>query len=339
MEGVVELLIPPAAREAVAGDLRELYSSPRQYGLAALKALPCVIASQARRNANLPLLGLQGVILYASIVTLAPAWSAEAMLLTLLALLVLLLRDAYQPVRRPATRIAILQTQGVSFLVLIYFMTLGRGYHVPDSQLSPLLIVLPFSMPLLVTLRAFLILHCERQQPLPDAEMTFEDMARDYRGFAERARRANGLEIVALFLAMAVGTGLVLYFGPATAPIGWALLCLFALAAAWLLLRGTAPALQRMADFAALRMLYRHELARQGQIRRFMWWLWFSPAFACFVAIADHGLVAGRPVLTAFGLIPMAFTGFCIAALNRERGGWVQENIVALALMRERRPF
>ena len=39
--------------------------------------VPFIIASQARRNANLPLLGLQGIILYASIVALAPAWSAD----------------------------------------------------------------------------------------------------------------------------------------------------------------------------------------------------------------------------------------------------------------------
>jgi hypothetical protein len=42
-------------------------------------------------------------------------------------------------------------------------------------------------------------------------------------------------------------------------------------------------------------------------------------------------------MLTVISIIPMVLTGFWIASLNRERGGWVSEKIGALALMRERR--
>jgi hypothetical protein len=334
MEGVVEFLIPPASREAVAGDLRELYSSPRQYGMAALRTLPFIIASQARRNANLPLLALQGVFLFACLISLGLP-PAKADFFTLLAILALLLRDAYQPVKCPATGIAILQAQAVSLLSTFYIYWRAGGHQIQHPQLFVLFIsaVLPFSMPVMGMLRASLILHRERQWRLPDGDMALEEIARDYRRFAQRMRRANRIEIAALFLAMAIGAGFILYIHPLHAAAGWALLSLFASAAAWLLVRGTAPALPRGADFAALRTLYKHELARQNQIRRFMWWLWLTPGLALFVAMMS----AGQPLLTVLGTVWIALAGFCIATFNRERSGFVSEQIGALALMCERR--
>ena len=266
---------------------------------------------------------------------------AEAGALTLLAILVLLLRDAYQPVKCPSTGVAILQAQAVSMLTMLYMCCGNPGgvYHVQNRQWSLLFIsvVLPFSMPVMGMLRAGVILRRERQECLPDAEMALEDMARDYRQFEQRTRRANRLEIAALFLAMAAGAGFILYFGPSLAPAGWALLCVFALASAWLLVRGTTPALPRGTDFATLRTLYKHELARQNQIRRFMWWLWFAPVLALLVTMMGRGMNAGQPLLTVLGTVWMVLAGFWIATLNRERGGFVSEKIGALALMRERR--
>jgi hypothetical protein len=338
MERVVEFLIPPASREAVAGDLREMYASPRQYGLAALQTLPLIVASQARRNANLPLLGLQGIFLFACLVSLGLPL-IEGGWLTLLAVLVLLLRDAYQPVKCPATGVAILQAQAVSMLATLYIFSTTDGSHAHNSQWSVLFIagVLPFSMPVMSILRASLILRRERQEYLPDADMALGDMARDYQQFEQRMRRANRLEIAALFLSMAAGAGFMIYFAPSMAMAGWALLCLFALAAARLLLRGTAPALPLGVDFATLRTLYKHELARQNQIRRFMWWLWFAPVLALLVAMIGRGMRADQPLLTVLGTALMVLAGFWIATFNRERGGFVSEKIGVLALMRERR--
>ena len=261
--------------------------------------------------------------------------------MTLLAITLLLLRDAYQPVKCPATGIAILEAQTVSMLIMLYLSCRNPGgvSHIQNRQLSTLFIatILPFSMPVMGMLRAALILRRERRECLPDADMALEDMARDYRQFEQRMRRANRLEIAALFLSMAAGAGFILYFAPSLAPAGWALLCLFALAAAWLLLRGPAPALPRGVDFATLRTLYKHELARQNQIRRFMWWLWFAPVLALLVAMMGRGMRAGQPLLTVIGTALMVLAGFWIATLNRERGGFVSEKIGALALMRERR--
>jgi hypothetical protein len=53
MEKIVRLLVPPATREHVMGDLSERYRSPRQYLTEVLRSLPFIIVSQIRRTSNL----------------------------------------------------------------------------------------------------------------------------------------------------------------------------------------------------------------------------------------------------------------------------------------------
>ena len=55
IERVVQLLIPPASREHVLGDLSERYESTRQYLVDALRTLPFVVVSRVRRTSNPPL--------------------------------------------------------------------------------------------------------------------------------------------------------------------------------------------------------------------------------------------------------------------------------------------
>ena len=64
LDRVVRLLIPPAAREAVVGDLWETYRSPSQYAGEALRTVPYVVFSQMRRYFNLPVLLLQAILPY-----------------------------------------------------------------------------------------------------------------------------------------------------------------------------------------------------------------------------------------------------------------------------------
>jgi hypothetical protein len=55
-EGVVRLLMPPASREHVVGDLAERYVSPGRYFVDVLQTLPFVLASRIRRTTNVGLL-------------------------------------------------------------------------------------------------------------------------------------------------------------------------------------------------------------------------------------------------------------------------------------------
>ena len=65
-EAIAAVLIPPACREEVLGDLHERYRSPLPYCLDALRTLPLVILSRIRRTADPQLLLIQAFALYVS---------------------------------------------------------------------------------------------------------------------------------------------------------------------------------------------------------------------------------------------------------------------------------
>ncbi len=78
-EAIVALLIPPACREEVLGDLHERFQSPSQYAADVLFTIPLVILSRMRRTADAEALLLQTFALYLSFV--AAAWFYDGALL------------------------------------------------------------------------------------------------------------------------------------------------------------------------------------------------------------------------------------------------------------------
>ncbi len=78
-EAIVAVFVPPACREEVLGDLHERYSSPRQYGLDALRTVPLVIISRIRRTADPQALLIQAFAVYVSFV--GAAWFQDGGLL------------------------------------------------------------------------------------------------------------------------------------------------------------------------------------------------------------------------------------------------------------------
>ena len=75
-EAIVALLLPPACREEVLGDLHERYRSRLQYFTDALSTVPLVILSRIRRTADPQVLLIQAFALYASFLT--AAWFKDA---------------------------------------------------------------------------------------------------------------------------------------------------------------------------------------------------------------------------------------------------------------------
>lgn len=65
-EFIVAILLPPACREEVLGDLQERYQSPIHYGFEALNTLPLVIYSRARRTSDPQVLLMQAFAMYLS---------------------------------------------------------------------------------------------------------------------------------------------------------------------------------------------------------------------------------------------------------------------------------
>ena len=70
-EAVLGILLPPACREQVLGDLHERYTGPVRYFGDALSAVPCVIISRIRRTTDTQVLLMEAFALYLSFVGVA----------------------------------------------------------------------------------------------------------------------------------------------------------------------------------------------------------------------------------------------------------------------------
>jgi len=157
-EAIAAILIPPACREEVLGDLYERNVTPREYARDALRTVPLVIAGRVRRTSDPGLLAMHAVVLYLCFFGAAwfkaPALLYERWGLWRLAIpcaagmLVLLLEGAYADLRdAPALRLL----RGPMFAL--------AGACVSQAALwadrSPL--TLPFSIVLLGSLLALLL--------------------------------------------------------------------------------------------------------------------------------------------------------------------------------------
>ncbi|HKX65377.1 MAG TPA: hypothetical protein VJM78_08705 [Rhizomicrobium sp.] len=326
LERIVFLAIPPAAREEVAGDLWETYCGPRQYAAEALRTVPFVIASQARRNLNLPAILLQAALIF--IFLGGPV--------TLILLPALAVHGAYQQTARPcprrAMREAILLSSGMMVLLLlimsVWFPLAGRPGLDHFTWLNLFLLSLLLS-PFLCLFRAGLILQGDRYMPACPGALQKEDLARNYRQFQHAIVRRNLLEASALAAVAVAG----LFFAWSGLLTG-----LFLLAALYLLVDAAPRAFPAMDDFMSLRARYRQNLARQQQLRRFLCWLWVSPVLVTLHArlVAEHSLAAGRPITAMLACVAAVILCFLAAALNREYGGRIQENIGLLDRVREK---
>jgi len=118
-EKIVAMLVPPACREEVLGDLHERFLSRSQYVRDALHVVPLVILSRIRRTADPQVWLMQAFALYGSFVV--TAWLLDGALLeqqwgllrlaipAAMAWLGLILEDAYA---RPARQLLTILSRG-----------------------------------------------------------------------------------------------------------------------------------------------------------------------------------------------------------------------------------
>jgi len=129
IEALVGLLIPPACREHVLGDLYERYTSPGQYVADAARTLPFVVCSQVLRTTSTRLLVAEAAALFLAFLTAAaqfalPQLSQPSMLRqvtvpALVALVAIVLRDAYtEPQGRPPQAVAVDAGFGIAFALV-----------------------------------------------------------------------------------------------------------------------------------------------------------------------------------------------------------------------------
>jgi hypothetical protein len=128
-EAIVAILLPPACREEVLGDLHERYRSPAQYGAEAACTVPLVILSRIRRTSDPQVLLMHAFAWYVSFLVAARVtdgallnaqWGLVRLAIPAgVAVLVLMLEDAYaRPVPRSALQLARGPVLGLGFALL-----------------------------------------------------------------------------------------------------------------------------------------------------------------------------------------------------------------------------
>jgi hypothetical protein len=339
LERLVFHVIPPAAREAVAGDLCELYQSPLQYLLSAAGTLPFVIASQIRRTANLPVLVLQGsiiLLLLGGFCGNARAASlAGAAAVTVLLLFLSLLIGVYRSDEPPSAKRAVLEALIVAAGVLAYARGIMSGLHAShrlgSDQPAWLLftwLILPFGTPVVGGLRAAMVLARERLHNPFACRMSVTDIANAYDDFAANVARRNRFDMVLLLGLTVLSALAALFFPLPRAVLG--LTVLYPVAAVYLFFHGVAQPRPEKAEFASLREICRREIRRQSQLRSFLLWLLPVPFFA--------SLSAGAPASALLAGVILILLCFLIWAGDRERNAHACSLMESLAQTRERRP-
>lgn len=313
LEQAVERLIPPAAREAVLGDLRESYARRGDYVREILKAAPYVIASQMMRHLNLPVLMLQGTMIF---------WFFDGRMVAL-ALPLLMLREAYQPLARPDPRVALRDAVALSFASLL----MGVATRMPLSQaLLILLLAGPLSF-VLCGLRTGVILGIDRYDTiLPDA-MPLAALRARHDDFLRRQRRRRHLDIAALGVAALCWPLLI------ERSLSVPLSAVFLAAALYQFNALFRDVQEAPTNFARLAQYYADAMQDDAQFRRFLCWLWVVPG----LCLIQTGMVSGiappaRIVLQAVLTVLLCFGA---GAINREECGRVREEISLLGVLRE----
>ena len=142
IEAIVRLLVPPACREHVLGDLRENYESPFRYIREALGLLPFVLISRIRRTWMIPLLLVRTGFLYLSFLGVAASafvlFQSHIQLRLLIpvaaGVIALILSDAYAS---PASGIFESQAWDAAFVVMLVFMSEAVLYMVAPGLILP----------------------------------------------------------------------------------------------------------------------------------------------------------------------------------------------------------
>jgi hypothetical protein len=320
LEKFVTYLLPPAARESVAGDLCELYESPGQFAFAALRVIPFIVASQIRRSANLPLLVLQGLLLldwlYGVGGALMPAAWGTAVILFGLAVL-----EAYRGSGRPSVEGAIVTAVAAGAAAELGALVVARILKVDIQTIPYFAFFGPVMVPVLCLVRTAVMLWHDRFRPCVTGKMSGAALAREYESFRRRsAWQCRAEAAILVVIAMLLGHGLI------------AVSVFYLLAALYLVWDGEARAVPAGVSDSGLRLLFRDALARQHRLRSLVWWLWFAPLFLTM----QSGLGARPPLAILQGLAAALLCGFFIGALNRERRGQVQEEIGSLTPGRSR---
>jgi hypothetical protein len=280
------------------GDLHERYVSLPQYLADALRTVPFVLASRIRRACNLPLtvflaLYLQFVVFQGN----TQQHSPTATLPTVLAVLVLMLRDVYRTLTPTWPRQA-----AVDVLAVVVTVTLGEAvlaWNAPQYLLSrsQILIVFPIGCAQLFYVRLQIPTGVVWPPPIARA-MSLGELLTEMRGFERRWRVVIGIE-TALGILMAVGCLIALWQTRGWLDRGgFALAALGLLALTWLLatrarVRASPPGI----GFAQSLSIYRENLEHRTWLstRYLRWYVLLTVPGSVLLVVAHASRTPDAP--------------------------------------------
>lgn len=311
LEKIVLSLIPPVARESVAGDLWEMYRGPGAYLRDALPVVFFVVLSQMRRGANPPLLVLQAFLLF--VLCSRVMATGAALGLTGMVVIIRLLLGAYQGGGRVSARRAMIEAVLVAGGAAELSGLMAAHLVRPDWSEAPYFTFLgPYLVPIFCLMRTIIMRWGDRLVAAPPAALCAVTLRQRYAQLQRNVARRNGVEIAAL-----VGAAFVLSALPLAGPV-------YLSAVLYLLLGGSVPDCGAHAGMRELRALYQQQLIRQHATRCFLWWLWFTPLL---LSLPREFSAGGRHMTQLTAMAAILLLGYFIESLNRERHGQVREEI------------
>lgn len=348
LERVVTRLIPPAAREEVAGDLWERFRSSWLYVAEAAVTLLFVVASQMRRATSAPVLLLEAYILFASLGGFEAAWLTQgdvaawqrALLPTGAGLLALLLRDAYRTTDRWTAGRAGWDILAVSLAIAASQLCFQRlasiGAISADWRLPPIWLYGGTVLALMITF--ILRTGVDLVTPFPPQVMagpTARNLEDDYRRFAANVGFKNWTENGALAIMIPVAFWFDWHARPVVATVGYGWIAITLALIAYNLTIGRPKPLPHGTSLPNVADFYRAELARQCRAIRFVWWWYFIPLFAGLITnLIAPGLRDSRPLLAIAGFAFAFALAATIDGVNRGRRRQLEDKITQVSAIR-----
>jgi hypothetical protein len=301
IDAVVRMLIPPACREHVVGDLWERYRSPLGYILDAARTVPFVVASQIRRTSKVSMVFVHAFVFFVAFVA-AAGGVRPAIAPAMAGILAFVLRDAYKSgVALSARQVARDVAVAVVFVAISQLLIAVAWPDLlrPRSAVGA---IVAFGMVFLIRLQNPGLANHPRQALLA-APGSLEALVTEVRLYERITLRAVRIEMWAGVLI--AGAFLIpMWFSPNWAlRAGWLLTSAYALNVAYVVPRNKP---RRMPEGLGLKeslTFYRAELERKHEALRTMWRWYLLPMVPGMLCIlVGSAIVAtgrGRPVWPA----------------------------------------
>jgi len=336
---LVRVLVPPASREHVLGDLQERYRSPPQYLADALKALPFIIASRLRRTTHPLGLLLAGAFFYWAVFwgNRQESWVA-ALIPTLTTLVLLAVRDVYRALAPRWARVIAIDIAVAASGVLLSQLILAAT--APGLVLTPMTLGVGFPL-------GFVVLFFVRwQSPTGihqprgiSSGISMQELRTEIVHYESTIRRAIRIETGAcIFVAIAFQP--VLWgSAPLIVRIGGGFTSAAALFIAWHLYRhARVQPIPENLGFTDSIAAYRNDLERRRRMSRTYGW-WYVAPLAMGIWLMGIAPLLQRPdslFSAALGTIILAAVSAILVLVHRGLAQKAQQRIDQLGLASEK---